>query len=194
MLFPSCKIFLWRKNLRLVFFWNKNKVQSGGKNLGRKHLDVSPCKRQVCENELFTNWNGWTFGIGRAPCQWKSRVRGRPEVCPMPSSVLVSRGCGYIAKLSVHFQSHFSLLLKSFVAVTHSVAQGGLELILCFSLITAGITANFTLIQPPHYSGSYLKTWFYVYKCFADIYVCALWACPVPVETREGISSYESHL
>lgn len=130
MLFPPCKIFLWRKNLRLVFFWNKNKVQSGGKNLGRKHLDVSPCKRQVCENELFTNWNGWTFGIGRAPCQWKSRVRGRPEVCPMPSSVLVSRGCGYIAKLSVHFQSHFSLLLKSFVAVTHSVAQGGLELIL----------------------------------------------------------------
>lgn len=77
----------------------------------------------------------------------------------MPSSVLVSSSCGYIAKLSVHFQSHFSLLLKSFVAVTHSVAQGGL--IHPYSTTTL----QWQLLT---------KTWFYVYKCFADIYVCAL--------------------
>lgn len=93
----------------------------------------------------------------------------------MPSSVLVSSSCGYIAKLSVHFQSHFSLLLKSFVAVTHSVAQGGLELI---PLLQPHYCRDYSKLHP--YSTTTLqwqlltKTWFYVYKCFADIYVCAL--------------------
>jgi hypothetical protein len=53
-----------------------------------------------------------------------------------------------VAKFSVHFQSHFYLLLKAFEAVTHPVSPDGLELILLLQPITTGMTPVDSKLPP----------------------------------------------
>lgn len=63
------------------------------------------------------------------------------------------------------------------------VDQAGLKLIIstCLFLQSAEIKGVY------HHTQSY----FYVYRCFARIYVCATCACLVPMEARTGYQSPE---
>lgn len=109
---------------------------------------MSPCKKQVCGNELLTNWNEWS----RCGSDINGKAESEVERRPMPSLLLVNRHCGFIATFNVHFQSH-SPFFEGSVSLCSSDWPGTDPAAMVSRLLGQHqCTAKLPVSRPSHYS------------------------------------------